>query len=112
MLASVQGVEKGSKVAPHLHVSTRANLSGLLLVQESSELNPAPHLQDFKVVAKNPALVGLGAALQYTIMPLMGFLVSRLANLPSAAAVGWASLFVQPCPCSCWLRVCLDPCWC
>ena len=52
----------------------------------------ALHAQDFKEVARNPALVGLGAALQYTIMPLMGFLVSRLANLPSAAAVGWASL--------------------
>ena len=51
----------------------------------------ALHAQDFKEVARKPALVGLGAALQYTIMPLMGFLVSRLANLPSAAAVGWAS---------------------
>ena len=47
-------------------------------------------VQDFKEVAKNPALVGVGAALQYTIMPLMGFLVSRAADLPPAAAVGWA----------------------
>ena len=84
--------------AAHLYAPMR---SKLLSGQAVSEPKPAPCLQDFKEVAKNPALVGLGAALQYSIMPLMGFLVSRLANLPSAAAVGWASPAVQPRPGTC-----------
>ena len=46
-------------------------------------------LQDFKMVAKMPALVALGAALQYTIMPTMGYTISRVAQLPSAFAVGY-----------------------
>ena len=45
-------------------------------------------VQDFSNVMKAPAQVMLGASLQYTIMPLMGFLVSRLAGLPTAFAIG------------------------
>ena len=50
-------------------------------------------------MAAQPKLVGYGALLQFSIMPFMGFLVSRVASLPSAAAVGCAgaaeqSLFV------------------
>ena len=45
-----------SAAADSLHLSSNCNLNTL---------------QDFKMVAKMPALVALGAALQYTIMPLM-----------------------------------------
>ncbi len=45
-------------------------------------------LQDFAQVVRRPWLVALGATLQYTIMPLMGFTVSRLLNLPVPYAVG------------------------
>ena len=37
---------------------------------------------------KVPGQVALGTALQYTVMPTMGFLVSRLAGLSSPLAVG------------------------
>ena len=47
-------------------------------------------VQDFQSVAHMPALVGFGAALQYTIMPSMGLTVSRLAGLPDPFAVGCA----------------------
>ena len=45
-------------------------------------------LQDFTEVAKRPQLVALGATLQYTLMPLMGFAVTRLFQLPVAYSVG------------------------
>ncbi len=44
--------------------------------------------QDFVEVVKRPQLVALGATLQYTLMPLMGFLVTRLFQLPVAYSVG------------------------
>lgn len=45
-------------------------------------------LQDFTGVMKVPGQVALGTTLQYTVMPLMGFSVSRLAGLSSPLAVG------------------------
>ena len=45
-------------------------------------------VQDFTGVMKVPGQVALGTALQYTVMPTMGFLVSRLAGLSSPLAVG------------------------
>ena len=47
-------------------------------------------LQDFTEVVKRPQLVALGATLQYTLMPLMGFAVTRLFQLPVAYSVGCA----------------------
>ena len=49
------------------------------------------HVQDFQSLARMPALVCIGAALQYTIMPLMGLTVSRLAGLPPPYAVGYTN---------------------
>lgn len=45
-------------------------------------------VQDFQNVIKAPGRVMLGALLQYTIMPMMGFAVSRLAGLPTPFAIG------------------------
>lgn len=45
-------------------------------------------LQDFTGVMKMPGKVALGTMLQYTVMPAMGFSVSRLAGLPPPLAVG------------------------
>ena len=53
---------------------------------------PTHAVQDFQSVLKAPGSVMLGAVLQYTIMPLMGFLVSRLAGLPTPFAIGYAWL--------------------
>ena len=41
-------------------------------------------------MVKRPQLVALGAALQYTLMPLMGYAVTRLFQLPVAYSVGCA----------------------
>lgn len=53
-------------------------------------------LEDFTGVMKVPGQVALGTALQYTVMPTMGFLVSRLAGLSSPLAVGLC--LVASCP--------------
>lgn len=45
-------------------------------------------VQDFQNVIKAPGGVILGALLQYTIMPMMGYAVSRLAGLPTPFAIG------------------------
>lgn len=45
-------------------------------------------IDDFKRVLKNPRRIFAGFALQYTIMPLMAFVLSRLTNLPLDFAVG------------------------
>jgi bile acid:Na+ symporter, BASS family len=45
-------------------------------------------VQDFAEVLSRPRLVMLGAGLQYTIMPLMGLSVSRLAGLAAPLAIG------------------------
>ena len=41
-------------------------------------------------MVRRPQLVALGAALQYTLMPLMGYAVTRLFQLPVAYSVGCA----------------------
>lgn len=57
--------------------------------QQNPGLKIAPSVpQDFAEVVKRPQLVALGATLQYTVMPLMGFLVVRLFQLPVPYAVG------------------------
>ncbi|KAK9842367.1 hypothetical protein WJX84_007287 [Apatococcus fuscideae] len=53
-------------------------------------------LQDLTDLLKFPGRVVLGAALQYTIMPLMGFAVSRLAGLSTPYAIGICT--VASCP--------------
>lgn len=69
--------------------------------------------QDFAQVARRPQLVALGAALQFTIMPAMGFAVSRALQLPLPFSVGCVrmppapSLHLCPAPSrfarlSCW----------
>ena len=45
-------------------------------------------VEDFVAVSQRPGLVALGAALQYTIMPALGFAISRAARLPTPYAVG------------------------
>lgn len=57
-------------------------------------------VQDFSNVVKEPGRVVLGAVLQYTIMPFMGLLVSKLAGLPTPFAIGYASqaAFAWPAP--------------
>ncbi|CAM9524681.1 unnamed protein product [Phaeothamnion confervicola] len=54
------------------------------------------HVDDFKAVARQPKPVVLGTLAQYTIMPFMGYLASRIWRLPAPLAVG--VMLVGCCP--------------
>ena len=51
---------------------------------------------DFAAVAQTPSKVVAGAALQYTIMPMLGYAVGKLLALPTPFAVGL--ILVSCCP--------------
>ena len=40
-----------------------------------------------------PGRIFAGFALQYTVMPLMAYAVSRLAGLPLAYTIGWGGIW-------------------
>jgi len=46
------------------------------------------NVEDFRRIARQPLLVLIGSAAQFTIMPFGGFLVVRLLELPEELAVG------------------------
>lgn len=53
-------------------------------------------LEDFKVVFSRPKDVIIGCAAQFTIMPLLAFLLTKIFNLPVELAVG--VILVGTCP--------------
>lgn len=53
-------------------------------------------VEDFRRVLKRPAPIGLGAALQYLVMPLLGWTVAAALDLPREFAVGL--ILVSCCP--------------
>lgn len=86
---------------------------GVSLLRPSTFLFAAPHvntllgvimfsmgmtlkLDDFKLVLTRPKDVFLGCLSQFTIMPLVAFLVARVFNLPTELAVGL--ILVGCCP--------------
>ena len=52
--------------------------------------------EDFKILAKRPLDIFIGACAQYTFMPLLAFAIVEIANLPKGIAVGL--LLVGTCP--------------
>lgn len=53
-------------------------------------------VDDFKGILKIPGTVALGAAAQYTVMPLVGWSIAQFLNLDAAVAVGL--ILVACCP--------------
>lgn len=51
---------------------------------------------DFKRVFQTPKLIGLGVFLQYSIMPMVAFLISKIVQLPSEQLIGM--VIVGCCP--------------
>ena len=52
--------------------------------------------EDFKILAKRPLDIFIGAVAQYTLMPLIAFAMVKIMNLPPAVAAGL--LLVGCCP--------------
>ena len=46
------------------------------------------NLKDFETIAKKPHWVVLGTAAQFAIMPLAGYVIAKVLNLPPALALG------------------------
>ena len=53
-------------------------------------------INDFRRVALRPRLIGLGVALQYIVMPFLGWSIARVMELPTPFAVGL--ILVSCCP--------------
>jgi BASS family bile acid:Na+ symporter len=51
---------------------------------------------DFKSIVKSPKLIGVGVALQYTFMPLLAYLISKVLQLPNEQLIGM--VIVGSCP--------------
>ncbi len=52
--------------------------------------------EDFKILAKRPLDIFIGAAAQYTVMPLLAFTVGNVLNLPDGIKIGL--ILVGCCP--------------
>lgn len=67
-------------------------LLGVVMFGMGITLTPA----SFAAVARRPGLVALGVAMQYTLMPLLAWLIGTLLGLPQALLVGL--VLVGSCP--------------
>ena len=67
-------------------------LLGLVMLGMGMTLRP----ENFLEIVKRPRLVGIGVSLQFLLMPLIAFTVSRLFDLPEALLVGM--VLVGSCP--------------
>lgn len=65
---------------------------GFIMLTMGMTLSP----NDFKILAKRPADIFIGACAQYTFMPLLAFAIVSIGNLPQGIAVGL--LLVGTCP--------------
>ncbi len=74
-------------IRPHIPLGLGVIMFGMGLTLEFS---------DFQKVFKNFKLVGIGAVLQFTVMPLLAVGLSRLLGLPLEAAIGM--IVVGACP--------------
>jgi len=75
-------------------VTGQAYTFGLFVIMMSMGLTLTR--KDFVKAFKQPAAVAAGCLLQYTVMPLMGFLMARLAGVSAEVAVGM--ILVSCCP--------------
>ena len=72
--------------------SAQSALLGFIMLTMGMTLST----DDFKILAKRPFDIFIGACAQYTIMPLLAFAIVEIANLPKGIAVGL--LLVGTCP--------------
>lgn len=74
-------------IRPHIPLGLGVIMFGMGLTLE---------FEDFRKVFKNIKLVGMGAVLQFAVMPLLAVGLSRLLGLPLAATIGM--VVVGACP--------------
>ena len=67
-------------------------LLGIVMLGMGMTLRP----ENFLEILKRPRLIGIGVGLQFLLMPLIAYCVSRLFDLPEALLVGM--VLVGSCP--------------
>lgn len=90
LLGAVVGLAapaQASLIAPHVSL-----LLGVIMFGMGLTMRPA----DFAIVAKHPRAVVLGVAAQFTVMPLLGWGIAHLLNLPPLLVVGMILVGASP----------------
>ncbi|MEU3307468.1 bile acid:sodium symporter family protein [Nocardiopsis sp. NPDC055551] len=90
LLGAVVGLAapaQASLIAPHVSL-----LLGVIMFGMGLTMRPA----DFAIVAKHPRAVVLGVLAQYTIMPLLGWGIAHLLNLPPQLVIGMILVGASP----------------
>lgn len=72
--------------------NTQTIILGIIMLSMGMTLT----VNDFKVLAKTPLDICIGAAAQYTVMPLLAYVVAKSLDLPAGIAVGL--ILVGCCP--------------
>lgn len=72
--------------------NTQTAILGIIMLTMGMTLTP----EDFKILAKRPMDIFIGACAQYTIMPLLAFFLAKGLNLPPGIATGL--ILVGCCP--------------
>ncbi|KOX10022.1 bile acid:sodium symporter family protein [Nocardiopsis sp. NRRL B-16309] len=78
---------QSAALAPHIPL-----LLGVIMFGMGLTMRPV----DFAVVARHPRAVILGVAAQYTVMPLLGFGIAHLFQLPPMLVVGMVLVGAAP----------------
>ena len=72
--------------------NTQTTILGIIMLTMGMTLTP----EDFKILAKRPLDIFIGACAQYTIMPLLAFSLAKVLHLPPGIATGL--ILVGCCP--------------
>ena len=92
----IVGVAAVTFVVPDLFRWVKGDVQTLVLGIIMLTMGMTLTTEDFKILAKRPFDIFIGAVAQYTLMPLIAFVMVKVMNLPPAIAAGL--LLVGCCP--------------
>ena len=92
----IVGVAAITFVYPELFRWVKGDIQTLVLGIIMLTMGMTLTTEDFKILAKRPLDIFIGAAAQYTLMPLIAFVLVKVMNLPPGIAAGL--LLVGCCP--------------
>ena len=92
----IVGVAAVTFVQPELFRWVKGDVQTLVLGIIMLTMGMTLTTEDFKILAKRPFDIFIGAVAQYTLMPLIAFVMVKVMNLPPGIAAGL--LLVGCCP--------------
>lgn len=92
----IVGVAVLTFIRPQLFCWVKGDIQTLVLGIIMLTMGMTLTTEDFKILAKRPFDIFIGALAQYTLMPLIAFVLVKIFNLPSGVAAGL--LLVGCCP--------------